>query len=181
MRLLATCIWRAWSMAWRMSLTPESTAEIDWNSMSQTSAISLASVVLPTPGGPRESWNAAATTQSPPAVACPAPEGAFGLCRCPNLEVACGTPGAGTSQGQQKGTSVAGSCVLSIVDHIDAVWCGKINTSSMPVSVVRSTKSMTVRSCMAFWNDRRTGNGPSKAMATRLILAFGVVGISTKW
>ena len=44
----------AFSTASRISFTPPSTAEIEMNGSPKASAINLASVVLPTPGGPHK-------------------------------------------------------------------------------------------------------------------------------
>src|SRR5699024_3960610 len=48
------CSCLATSTAWRISLTPPSTAEMARNRASKPSAMRLASVVLPTPGGPQK-------------------------------------------------------------------------------------------------------------------------------
>ena len=41
-------------MAWRISFTPEKTADKAINSQLKLLAVSLANVVLPTPGGPQK-------------------------------------------------------------------------------------------------------------------------------
>ena len=55
-----------------MSLTPESTADSAMNSQSKASAISRASVVLPTPGGPHRIIECGLPDSNASAAACPA-------------------------------------------------------------------------------------------------------------